>query len=162
MIFVTVGTQKFPFERLIKKIDTLIECGKLFEDVFAQIGTSSYLPQNYAYEKFVSEDFFDEKLEKCRVMITHGGVGTITRGLKLKKPVIIVPRLKKYHEHVDNHQLEIARAFEEKRFVLSCEDINELEKCLREIDKRSFKEYSFSYAGVAQCVQNFILNSESK
>lgn len=162
MIFVTVGTQKFSFERLLKEIDGLVESGKLSEDVFAQIGTSSYLPRNYRYEKFMSEDFFNRKLEECTILVTHGGVGTITKGLRLKKLVVIVPRLKKYHEHVDNHQLEIAKAFEEKRFALSCENIDKLENCLGEINKKSFKEYSFSYAGVIQCVRNFVLNGERK
>lgn len=162
MIFVTVGTQKFSFERLLKEMDALVGCGSLREEVFAQIGTSSYLPQNYTCERFVSEDFFNEKLKECRILVTHGVVGTITKGLKLKKSVIIVPRLRRYQEHVDDHQLEIARAFEEKKFALSCENIGQLEKCLRGMDKRSFREYFFSYAGVVQCVRNYILNAEGK
>lgn len=108
------------------------------------------------------EDFFNEKLEKCRVLVAHGGVGTVAKGLKLKKLVVIVPRLKKYHEHVDDHQLEIAMAFERKQFALSCENIDQLEKCLREINERSFKEYSFSYAGAVQCVRKFMLKAERK
>lgn len=44
MIFVSVGTQKFPLDRLFKEIDSLIEQGLINEPVFAQIGTSNYIP----------------------------------------------------------------------------------------------------------------------
>lgn len=42
MIFVTIGTQKFPFDRLLKKIDELIESGFIKEKVIAQVGNSAY------------------------------------------------------------------------------------------------------------------------
>lgn len=162
MIFVSVGTQKFSFERLLREMDCLIEKKCICEEVFAQIGHSNYIPQNYRYEKFISEDVFERKIKECRLLIAHGGVGTITRGLKLNKPVIIVPRMEKYHEHVDNHQIEIATAFQNRQFALACEDIKELGDCIAEVDNRAFVEYSFSYAGVARCIRKFILDAEGK
>ena len=42
MIFVTTGSQKFQFNRLLQKIDLLIEEGMIREEVFAQIGVSDY------------------------------------------------------------------------------------------------------------------------
>lgn len=46
MIFVVLGTQKFPLNRLLKEIDDLVGSGKITEPVFAQIGWSDYIPQN--------------------------------------------------------------------------------------------------------------------
>ena len=59
MIFVTVGSQKFQFNRLLKEIDKLIQNGKIKEDVFAQIGVSDYKPKNYEYVDFMSQDEFN-------------------------------------------------------------------------------------------------------
>ena len=51
--FITVGSQKFQFDRLLKEIDRLIEEKQLnSEEVFAQIGYSTYEPCHYSYQKF--------------------------------------------------------------------------------------------------------------
>lgn len=162
MIFVSVGTQKFSFERLLKEIDHLINKNYIKEDVFAQIGYTDYVPENYLYKEFISEEIFDQKLRECRILITHGGVGTITKALQLEKKILIVPRMKKYHEHVDDHQIEIASAFQNRNFALSCMNINELESYIIKIQEQHFSKYLFSYAGVTKYVREFILESEEK
>ena len=40
MIFVTVGSQKFPFERLLKQVDRMVESRIITEEVVAQAGHS--------------------------------------------------------------------------------------------------------------------------
>lgn len=53
-IFITLGSQKFQFNRLLKAVDELCEKGTVdAEDVFAQIGYSDYLPKNFSYKKFL-------------------------------------------------------------------------------------------------------------
>ena len=53
LIFITVGSQKFQFDRLLKEIDRLVEEKQLnSEEVFAQIGYSTYEPCHYSYQKF--------------------------------------------------------------------------------------------------------------
>ena len=106
MIFVAVGTQKFPFNRLLKGIDDLIEQGQLEEEVFAQIGHSDYVPRNYGYQDFLTKEDFQNYISNCDVLITHSGVATIIAGMKLEKPVVVVPRFASYGEHVDDHQLQ--------------------------------------------------------
>lgn len=55
-IFITLGSQKFQFNRLLKAVDELCEKGTVdAEDVFAQIGYSDYLPKNFSYKKFLDE-----------------------------------------------------------------------------------------------------------
>ena len=49
MIFVTVGSRNYPFDRLFKKIDDLYEEGILTEPMFAQTGTSTYDPKPVSY-----------------------------------------------------------------------------------------------------------------
>jgi UDP-N-acetylglucosamine transferase subunit ALG13 len=68
--------------------------------------------------------------KKARLIITHAGVGSIITALRFRKPVIVVPRLKKFNEHVNNHQLQIAKAFEKEGKVVACYDIKDLEKII--------------------------------
>ena len=53
-IFITLGSQKFQFNRLLIAVDKLCEkkviCG---DDVFAQTGYSDYIPQNFGYNNFL-------------------------------------------------------------------------------------------------------------
>ena len=72
MIFVTLGSQKFQFDRLLKKIDELIQNGELKDKVFAQIGYCDYVPQNYEYKKFLNREEFGMSMEKSSIVITHG------------------------------------------------------------------------------------------
>ena len=58
MIFVTVGSRNYPFDRLFKKLDELYEQGVLSESLFAQTGTSTYIPKHYEYKDFISQDEF--------------------------------------------------------------------------------------------------------
>lgn len=82
MIFVTLGSQKFQFNRLLKEIDILVKEKIIKDDVFAQIGYSDYLPQNYQYKKFLNRDEFAEMEGKADVVITHGGTGAIIGAVK--------------------------------------------------------------------------------
>ena len=110
MIFITVGTQKFQFNRLLKIVDDLIGEKLISDNVVAQVGHSRYIPKNFNSFQFKSENEINLLIENADIIITHSGVGSITTALKLQKKVIVVPRLKEYKEHVDDHQLEIANA----------------------------------------------------
>lgn len=85
VIFITVGTQKFQFNRLLKEIDRLIEEEKITEEVFAQIGYSGYKPKNYNYKDFIDRDEFEDIIKKCKIIITHGGTGSIIGAVKQRK-----------------------------------------------------------------------------
>ncbi len=101
MIFVTVGTHEQGFDRLVKAVDELN-----LEDVFVQIGYSKYIPKNSNYERFLSSDKFEEYMKSADIIITHGGPSTFMKAISLGKTPIVVPRQKKYQEHVNDHQLE--------------------------------------------------------
>jgi len=76
--------------------------------------------------KLIPMDEFDKLVKKCDLLITHGGVGSILNGLKNNKKIIAVPRLKKYKEHVNNHQLQIVSNFSDEGYILKVEIINTL------------------------------------
>ena len=87
MIFVTVGTQKFQFDRLIGTVDNCIKLGTIERDVFGQIGNSEYIPQNFEYARYLSAEQYNMYLEKCDIIISHSGVATIVKGIRSGKKV---------------------------------------------------------------------------
>lgn len=117
MIFITLGSQKFQFNRLLKAVDELVAAGKIKDEVFAQIGYSDYKPMNYKYEQFLDREKFSQVMDKAEIVITHGGTGAIIGAVKKGKKVIAVPRLAKYGEHVDNHQLQLVGQFKELNLI---------------------------------------------
>ena len=129
MIFVCVGSREYQFDRLIRKLDELIEQGSITETVFAQIGQSSYIPKFYDYERFMDVEKFKEYQRKADLIISHGGTGALIGALKLGKQVIAVPRLAKYGEHTDDHQTQVAGVLAEEghlRCVLDMERLGEI------------------------------------
>ena len=98
MIFVTVGSQKFPFDRLIREVDRMVREGIIADEVFIQTGTSQYIP-TCPHQAFCGREHFAELMETCDVLITHGGAGTMVDAVKLGKKVVAVPRLARYGEH---------------------------------------------------------------
>lgn len=141
MIFVAVGTQKFPFNRLLKAVDDLIEQGVLSGEVFAQTGYSDYVPRNYACKDFLSKEDFQTRIHDCDLLITHSGVATIIAGLKLYKPVVVVPRHARYGEHVDDHQVQIAESFSQKNLLVMCKQPDELAEAVAFAETHSFAKY---------------------
>lgn len=141
MIFLTLGSQKFPFNRLLMEVDRLIQEKKIADSVIAQIGYSDYQPRYFRSQNFIEPAEFQSNLEECDFVITHGGSGTIVTALRFGKKVIAVPRLAKYKEHVDDHQLEITTAFSQANYILTVTDIAELEHSIRLIPNKKFEHF---------------------
>lgn len=126
MIFVTLGSQKFQFDRLLQKLDQLLEEGVITDQVLAQTGYSTYTPKHFEAVPFMDRDTFAETMAKASFVITHAGTGAIIGAVKNGKKVIAVPRLAKYGEHVDDHQLQIVEQFTELSLIEPCLDTEAL------------------------------------
>lgn len=156
MIFITLGSQKFQFNRLLKAIDELMESGEISEDVFAQIGYSDYVPKNYQYKQFLDRDEFAVMTEKSDIVITHGGTGAIIGAVKKGKRVIAVPRRVKYGEHVDDHQLQLVGQFKELNLICECNDCTQLGNILKEIRYIRFNAYESNTQTIINSIEQFL------
>ena len=125
-IFVTVGSRNYPFDRLFIKLDELFEKGILQGPMFAQIGTSTYVPQHYDWKDFISQEEFLEKIEWADLVVSHGASGSIMKALNARKKVLAVTRLEKYHEHINDHQIQNNEAFASNGYVLAVYEMDEL------------------------------------
>lgn len=128
MIFVTIGLM-YGFDRLIKEMDRIAEM--IDEEVIIQIGETVYVPKNARYFRFLSKEEMGRLYEISRVVVCHAGVGSILIALEHRKPVIAVPRRKKYGEHVDDHQLDIAGEMEKEGLITVVYDVEELKGVLK-------------------------------
>ncbi len=141
MIFITVGSQKFQFDRLLKAVDDLIEKGVIQDEVFAQTGASTYTPEHYESKNFLNREEFQDVMGRSSIVITHGGTGAIIGALKQGKKVVAVPRLKKYNEHVDDHQVQLIEQFTEGNLITGCMDTEKLGQALEEMEAKTFHTY---------------------
>lgn len=134
MIFVTVGSRNYPFDRLFKKLDELYEEDILSEPMFAQTGTSEYQPKHYEFKNFISQEEFLEKIEEADIVVSHGASGSIMKALNAGKKVIAVTRLEKYGEHINDHQIQNNVAFGSNGYVLVADyELTDLGECFRKI-----------------------------
>lgn len=134
MIFVTVGSRNYPFDRLFKKLDMLYEEGVMTDSMFAQTGTSTYKPKHYEYKDFISPEEFQMKIEEADIVVTHGASGSIMKALNAGKKVIAVTRLEKYGEHINDHQIQNNEAFSSNKYVLMADlELENLGQCFQKI-----------------------------
>jgi UDP-N-acetylglucosamine transferase subunit ALG13 len=123
VIFVTVGTNEAAFDRLLEAVETL----PADREIVVQCGASSVRPSNAAscYEFMPFDDLVDE-MRRAHVVITHAGIGSIMSALACGKRPVVVPRLVRYREAVDDHQLPVARRLEDSGLVTVVEDLSTL------------------------------------
>ncbi|MEN6384937.1 MAG: PssE/Cps14G family polysaccharide biosynthesis glycosyltransferase [Phycisphaerales bacterium] len=160
MIFLTVGTQ-FPFDRLVTAVDRIAGEKIIDEEIFAQIGESSYIPKNFKAIKKMDAELFERFIRNSTAIISHSGMGTIENALKYEKPMLVLPRLKKFGEVVNDHQLAIAKRFEDNGYLLAACDEKDLRAKI--FDLKTFtpqKRISTSEA-IIQRISKF-LNSINK
>jgi UDP-N-acetylglucosamine transferase subunit ALG13 len=156
MIFLTIGSQKFQFNRLIRKIDELVAEKEITDNIVAQIGYSDYRPRNFNFKGFMEKEQFVDIISSSNLVITHGGTGAIINAIKHKKKVIAVPRLAKYNEHVDNHQTQILKQFGEMRYIVPCYKLNELSNKIKQIETTNLRIYTSNTDKVIDDLSQFI------
>ena len=109
MIFVTVG--HLPFPRLIKSMDDLSkEAG--FKVTMQIVSAKDYAPKNADIFDFIPSDKIDKYFEQSDLIVSHCSSGPILKSKEYKKPLVILPRRKIYKEHIDDHQMDFAKAIE--------------------------------------------------
>lgn len=135
MIFVTVGTHEQPFDRLIQCVDELKGDGGILEDVIVQTGYCTYEPKHCVWQKFFPYQQMVTNVANAHIVITHGGPSSFIMPLQIGKIPIVVPRQKKYDEHVNDHQVEFCRAVKERYGnILLCENEKELRGTITHYD----------------------------
>jgi UDP-N-acetylglucosamine transferase subunit ALG13 len=125
MIFVTIGTSE-PFDRLLSAVEGSVNG----EPMLVQRGVSQIAPSGASVVDFMGFDEFMEAVRQARVVVTHAGVGTVLVAISAGKRPVVVPRLRRFREAVDDHQLPFARRLHEAGLVVLVEDLSRLKDAL--------------------------------
>ncbi len=151
-IFVTVGTAPFP--RLVEMMDRY--AGDSNRRVVIQLARTRYAPKHAEHFTFVERDEHEAYLKNAKIIVTHGGVGTILTALDYGKPMIIVPRLKEFNEGLDDNQLEIAGKMEGEPNVRVVRDIEMIPMALNDLEEKPSKDLTYSWEDSRRCLIGFV------
>lgn len=132
MIFLTVGTQ-FHFDRLIRAVDQAVGQNGFDEKIVAQVGAGSYQSRNFEGVESMKKKLFDRYLHESSAVIGHAGMGTIAMAMDNAKPLLVMPRRKKYGEVVNDHQVAIAREFEKLGHILVAYTEDQIPEKIRQL-----------------------------
>lgn len=148
MIFVTVGTEKFAFDRLLIVLENAMKNKRIEGEVFAQTGSSKFNSSYFPCVKILSPKEWAEWVERSDVVVSHAGQGSISSCLKIGKIPIVFPRLAAFKEHVDDHQMELAKKLGSAGRVLVAYTEDELIQKIR--------DYKSLTADTGTCVKPYI------
>ena len=138
VIFVVTGTQA-PFDRLLSIIDKWTVNQDTYS-VIAQTANSEINFRNMTCFNYLEPDVFNEYFNNADVIIGHAGMGTIITALENEKKLVVFPRLVKYNEHRNDHQLHTAKGFEKLGLINVAYTENELLKYLDNLQSIPKKE----------------------
>ncbi len=136
MIFYTVGTQ-LPFDRLTKALDDI--SNRLDTKIIGQIGKSSYIPSNFTSYQDLSPKVYEQYFSEADLVISHAGMGTILRCISSSKKLIVCPRLAKYSEHRNDHQLDTVSKVAQHACLKVLTDVNKLEEEIKNFNSKEIK-----------------------
>lgn len=155
MIFITVGSQ-LTFDRLLKAVDKEIEAGNIKDQVIVQSGKTKFKSKNMKIIKFLELDEFDKYIKDADLIISHGGVGSIIDALKYNKTVIATPRLKKYKEALNDHQIQIIENFGIEGYIIPLLDLTELNLAIEKVKTFKPKKYKSNTNKMVKLIEDFI------
>lgn len=136
MIFVTVGTHEQQFDRLIRYMDEL----DLEEEVMIQRGYSHYEPLHCKWKNLLPYSEMTDYVARARIVITHGGPSSIMMPLQIGKVPVVVPRQKKFGEHVNDHQIEFVRKISGNTNIIPVYNIEDLGRILENYDELAMRK----------------------
>lgn len=159
MILVMLGTQNNSFYRLLEEVEKEIEKGIIKEQVIVQAGYTKFKSDKMKIVDLIAKDKLEKYQEEANLIITHGGVGSIISSIEKGKKVIAVPRLHKYEEHVNDHQKDIIKRFNEKGYIIGISQVQELESAIKKAKDFKPKKYEQNNKKLLGMVDDFIKNT---
>ena len=156
MILVLLGTQNNSFHRLLEEVEKNIKDGTIKEEVIVQAGYTKFKSYKMRIIDMVSKEQLEKFQDEANLIITHGGVGSIISSIKKEKKVIAVPRLHEYGEHVNNHQIDIVKNFNEQGYIIGIEKVEDLKEAILKSKNFIPKKYEVNNELMLKTIEDFI------
>lgn len=116
MILLSLGTHQQPFPRAIDLIEPLARQGMAFTIQHGSTGPRPEIPNTKWIEIMAFEEL-SNVMANAESVVCHGGVGTVMTALQKGHTPVVIPRQASHGEHVDDHQMDIARHFAQRGLV---------------------------------------------
>ena len=158
MTLVILGTQDKSFDRLLRMVEKEIKNDNLKGDVIVQAGQTKYKSKYMQIFDLIPITKFNKLIKEADLVITHGGVGSIIQALNHNKKVIAVPRLARYKEHENDHQLQIIEQFTKDGYIISAKNSKELTQALQNIKTFEPKKYKSNNIKMVKMIEDYIDN----
>lgn len=133
MIVYTLGTIFFPFDRAVSWLQILLEEEIIVEPVLLQYGSTSAAwlshPLLTSVASLTRQEMY-EAVKQASLVISHAGQGSTRMLAEMGATFVLIPRQKRYGEHIDDHQLLFSRAVE-KFGVHYCTELHQLINCVK-------------------------------
>ena len=152
MLFVTVGTTDF--DALIRRVDDLAP--RISDDLVCQIGGGRYIPRNCDYFRFAPS--LADYIERARLIISHGGQGSVMDVVRTGKPLVGVSN----PDRRDHHQDDILGKFEELHHLIWCRSLNDLEDSISRASQTGFAQYVDPACGIQDVIGDFLLGTKPR
>jgi UDP-N-acetylglucosamine transferase subunit ALG13 len=156
LILVVLGTHELPFTRLLDEVERVKRDGLIQDEIIVQHGHTKYNSEHLTLKPFFSFEKMDLLYEQASLIITHAGTGSVINGLRKGKTVIAAPRLKKYGEHNDDHQLELVEVFTEQGHILPYHENDHLENVLKAAQTFVPRPYESGNKRMVEILEGFI------
>jgi len=122
LILVLCGTQMQDFSRMIRVVENLADNNQ----VVVQAGHTKYKSPKMEIFDFIPSDKMKELYKNADYIITHAGAGSMFQAIKTNKKTLVFPRLQKYGEHVDDHQLQLSQKLEDLGYLIVFDENDEI------------------------------------
>ncbi len=155
----TIGNPNQPFLRLLKAIDQYAgyNVGQKREEILIQSGNNpDFHPDHCQHIPFVSMEEFDQYMKKADLIICHGGCGSISHALRMGKVPIVVPRRKKYGEHINDHQMQLTQALANQGRVIPLYEIEALSRAISKARQQQTRPFSHQSPRILKLVSSAI------
>ncbi len=143
MIFVTSGIGGS--DEIVRKVDEL--ASKSNEKFVVVIGKGDYIPKNCKWFRYVPSII--PYVKQSRVVIAHGGVGTIFDCLNNGARIITVAK-----EHIGDHQTDIIDKLSKENYLIKCENLNDLEDLIN--SNKKLRKYVKPESNMAEKIMKFL------
>jgi len=159
VILVTVGLHGQPFERLVRAADGMaaLTC----EPVIIQRGVARYVPTHAAWFDAIPARQMEALIAQARVLVSHAGAGSVLAALRARVPLVLVARLRRWRESIDDHQLQLAEALARRGRVLVLSDPSPV-ALLRAVERAEWVPDLAPGTGLQQALRSWLAETPAR
>lgn len=128
-MLVTVGSDYHPFDRLIGGVDAWLDREGESRPVVVQYGTA-HKPRHGECLDYLPHDRLLDELRSANIVVTQGGPMGIVEARRCGRIPIVMPRLHRLGEVVDDHQVAFCRQLASTGDIVLVETVEELHEAL--------------------------------